>query len=171
MGAWAVGMQANDDAADATIEFEEQIEKVAKQPSGVTNLLKEVATRYEDTPLAVLGVADALLDRGLDLTQAKAVLAPFLLEELDVDSLENWDDPFSRLAALEHFGDRLLGNPVAAATIGSDNPSLPEAVSKPPPERNAEGYVGYKSQKDRVRLAARSSQALAKFGLRRQAGK
>lgn len=123
MGAWGVGMQANDAALDAIGINEKKPAKVLEE--GIDQLIKE-----EDY-LGILGLAD----RALDLKQAisdktKKKIMVAAKHELQESRLERWMESDDRKDALERFVKRLNGEKVSAEDLAKDNEGLLSKIVK-----------------------------------------
>jgi hypothetical protein len=130
MGAWGVGLQASDAALDALGLFERRIRRMPRRGGPVRELLRDVAEKLkEDDVDGVLAVADALLDRGVDLGEAADVARLRLEEALSPSALRDWDAPGERVAALRRFERRLHGERV---DVSADNapPGAPRPARK-----------------------------------------
>ncbi len=124
MGAWGPGMQANDSALDAISEIEAELDG-ADVDAGA--LLERTASQWSD-PLCVLGVAEALIERGHELWD-RGEVANALEEELDPGRLRSWRNPMRRCEALERFIRRVEGESVDVAAIAEDNMGLMEKIA------------------------------------------
>lgn len=152
MGAWGVGLQASDAALDALGLFERRIRRMPRRGGPVRELLRDVAgTLARDETEGVLAVADALLDRGVDLGEAADFVRLRLEEALSPSALRDWDSPGDRVAALRRFERRLNGESVRAP---SDNAPL----GAPRPVRKA---AAWKAEAEALRKDL--SRQLARF--------
>lgn len=108
MGAFGEGMRDNDTALDAIAEYttyDDSNELVLRGP------LPPVTEMFEGRTCthAVLGLAEWLLDTGVDLTPVRQTIDLALEEERKQDVLVCWTDERARLAALDAFERRLKG--------------------------------------------------------------
>lgn len=123
MGAWGVGMQANDTALDAIGINEKKPAKVLEE--GIDQFIKE-----EDY-LGILGLADHALDLEQiisDKTKKKILVA--VKHELGRERLGRWMDSDKRKEALDRFVKRLNGEKVSQKDLDSDNEGLLSKIFK-----------------------------------------
>jgi hypothetical protein len=99
MGSWGYGLRDNDSAADAIDHFQN-----FSNISLIFNKIKKDGN-------AVLGLADFLLKRKVDLKKVRTVIITSLEKELRPAVLRQWDSPAEREYALTFFKSRLLGLP------------------------------------------------------------
>ena len=124
MGAWNVGMQANDAAEDAIDHSKITRPQWIRTPGGVANIFDEIWDDEfgEEMNLATLGVAEHLLDRGVDLSPFRDRIREFIRLEAHPDRLNDWgDDGANRLEALLLFERRLCGESVDLAKVDAFN--------------------------------------------------
>ena len=107
MGAWGAGPRASDAALDAIGLFERRIRKMPRRGGPLRELFRDVAKKLDDE--GVLAVADALLDRGVDLRPDADFVRLRLEEALRPSELRDWHAPGERVAALRTFERRLNG--------------------------------------------------------------
>lgn len=115
MGAWGPGLQANDTAKGAILVIEEKLSK-AGQPlhafvaeHGVHKLIKK-ASKYgvqRYTNVAVLGAAEWLTDRNVDVSKDPLVLEALKAEKYE-ERIHCYAEPEERVRVLELFGKRLF---------------------------------------------------------------
>ena len=122
MGAWGPGLQANDAALDAIGMFEKRIRSFPLRKGPAVEFLTSVIKACgEDETEGTLGVADLLLDRGVDLGDGGDLVRLMLERTLTESELRNWDDPAERVAALRRCEQRLNGAPVDPLLLAADN--------------------------------------------------
>lgn len=130
MGAWGVGMQASDTAWDAIVHFKfdvngkpskKVLDGLAQKPERVLRFFKGWITK---DPMAVLGIAEYLLDAGVDLKSARKIIGKALKHELSDDGLKPWGHAQDRQDALLRFKDRLDGKKVDGEKLAEDNEGL-----------------------------------------------
>jgi hypothetical protein len=73
---------------------------------------------------AILGVADRMLDLGVDLRPFQEELMPIVQAELSEEELASWCGPEDRVEALRNFERRLRGEKVSAEDLEIDNMGL-----------------------------------------------
>ncbi len=136
MGAWGVGMQASDTAWDAIGHFKfdvhgkpskKVLDMLAKKPQLVTKFFK--AWILKD-PMAILGIAEYLLDAGVDLKPAKKIIDGALKHELSNEGLESWGHAQDRQDALKRFRDRLDGKKIDGEKLAEDNEGLMSKMAR-----------------------------------------
>ncbi len=122
MGAWGVGMLANDSALDALNNQEEGIIAILQNREQPEKILREMIKEARKIPPEtsyvyvayheVLGVAQALLVLGVTFS---AELRADLLKILGIElqRIDYWKDSEQRAHALFLFGQALLGNKVS----------------------------------------------------------
>lgn len=130
MGAWGSGLQANDPACDALVHYQHHVES---ETVDVQWLLDDVIVEW-GWPDPVLGIADALLDRGWDLWPHRQMLMRFVEEELQEEQLLTRKDPGRRYEALERFVLRVESEPVDKEALARDNEPLGAKFGKTEPE-------------------------------------
>lgn len=120
MGAWGLGLQANDTALDA-IGNEKRLIRAAN-----TGGLLEYVNRVEVTcgDIGVLGVGEWLLDNGFSVGSIRPILERAIENEMRCTRLDSWNDPKGRQRVLELFRDRLAGKPVPQEEIDASNEGL-----------------------------------------------
>ena len=129
MGAWGVGMQANDTALDA-ISDEQRLRKIRKSNNGVElqKLLQEAkANNKWGWEWEVLGVVEYLLDDGMNLAainQSRGIINEALASERTPEQLECWKSMLDRIAALNLFERRLNGEEVPQEEVEATNEGL-----------------------------------------------
>lgn len=144
MGAWGMGMQANDDALDAigsaglsSGEPKKQKRTLAALREGKITIKSLLSSHrnypagwIKKEPMALLGLAEYLLDEGFDLQPIKPVVRKALRAELAKRRLECWIDSDKRKAALLRFKDRLDGKEVPQDLLDQDNEGLLSKMSR-----------------------------------------
>lgn len=147
MGAWGEGMQASDTAWDAIggcgFDVNGSVPKktlaaLKKKPDSIKKYFKG----WEDEPMGVLGIAEYLLDSGVDLSPVKNIVEKALKEELSNERLDCWVERDARKDALHRFRDRLHGKKVDMNKVAGDNEGLlsrmARMMGKTPLEGNKE---------------------------------
>lgn len=132
MGAWGVGMRANDTALDAIEGYRTDLKRIVRKRDALkaAELLKEVHADCDATPdggtLGLLGAAEYLLDAAGPeiLAKAKALLEEALDRELSPDSLDCWRNEVERQQALDLFRRRLNGETVDPQIVERTNEGL-----------------------------------------------
>lgn len=136
MGAWGVGMRASDTAWDAIGHFKFDVH--GKPPKKVIDALTTKPERVLrffrgwilKDPMAVLGIAEYLLDAGVDLKPAAKIVEKALKHELSNDGLESWGHADDRKQALLRFKDRVAGKTVDEEKLAEDNEGLMSKMAK-----------------------------------------
>ena len=129
MGAWGVGMQANDTALDA-IGDERKLKKIRKTNDGpkLQKLLQEAKEHNDwDWEWEVLGVVEYLLDDGMSLdaiNQSRGIINEALASERTPEQLECWKSMLDRTATLNLFERRLNGEEVPQEEVEATNEGL-----------------------------------------------
>jgi len=108
MGAWGVGMRANDEALDAVADFT----RLRTAKAANIRLAKIIAKSDSgDEPWLYrgsLGVAEFMLDKGFPLSQEnKTGILKAIRHELSESSIERWREPEERRQALRRFKQRV----------------------------------------------------------------
>lgn len=136
MGAWGVGMQANDSSLDGLIDFEAAVrhehillngglEKWFLREFKLPNMLRRKETGRQWSYWGALGVADFMLDLGLKIKgKLKKNLHRAADHELEENRLSGWQSVRIRRAALLRFKDRLDGKEVDLKAVERDNAGL-----------------------------------------------
>lgn len=142
MGAWGVGMRANDTALDYIGKYQDYSGPKIKPNklahaivAGKKPILKELESisRKEkgftsDADMGILGVAEFFLELGADLKPAKKFVLAAIKRELSNARLESWGEESGggdeREMALLRFKDRLEGKPVDKKELALDNEGL-----------------------------------------------
>jgi hypothetical protein len=110
MGSWAADMRGSDDALDAVDTYKKKLETIDRRPAALTTFFKTVYRRFG--AVGALGVAEEMLEMGIDLRALKSLLAGYLKEESAPDVLVDWEDmAAARRKALKRFGERLAKKP------------------------------------------------------------
>ena len=144
MGAWGVGMQANDDALDAIGSAGLSSGDPKKQKRTLAALrqgkitLKSLLNSHRSypagwikkEPMALLGLSEYLLDEGFDLKPIMPLAKKLLRSELAKRRLECWADLEERKDALLRFRDRLNGKKVPQELLDQDNEGLFSKMAK-----------------------------------------
>lgn len=119
MGAFGPGMQDNDTALDEICKY---VRYVANGEPVLHGPLPPVTEMFEglDDAWAILGLADWLLDQGIDLSPVRDVIAEALKVERRKRSIGTWTRPRERRAALAAFERRVDGLP----------PEVPDSVQR-----------------------------------------
>lgn len=129
MGAWGVGMQANDTALDAISE-EHIIEQIInkKDEQILQKQLDDIKTNWGDSwPKGVLGLAEYLLDAGVPHTffrTSRSMIEEAIALEKRKDAIDCWSEPKERQAALNLFSRRLHGKKVDQKALDKTNEGL-----------------------------------------------
>jgi hypothetical protein len=135
MGAWGEGMQANDTAWDAIGDAgfkvhgappKKVLAELAKKPATVKKYFRSILLDAH----AVLGLAEYLLDAGVNLASIRKTLDVTLKKALSASELSTWGDPENRKAALLRFRDRLDGKKIDEKKLAEDNEGLFSKMSK-----------------------------------------
>ena len=129
MGAWGVGMRANDTALDAILHFRKydgggcpvltRRGKLVKDGDVLLKALKWVYNRATKGRIAwkgaadeqVLGVAELFMERGINPGKAREFILASIERELSKERLDQWCDPEERKGALLRFKDDVCGKP------------------------------------------------------------
>ena len=141
MGAWGEGMQANDTAWDAIGDAgfdvnghvpKKTVQELNRDPKKVAKYFKG----WKGEPWGILGLAEYLLDSGVDLSDVRKTVKEAIDEELG-ESASHWRDPEVRKQTLRLFRDRLAGKAVDMKEVENSNRGLLERVLEGrPPKRS-----------------------------------
>jgi len=116
MGAWGMGMQANDTAMDAICDYQDDSGQPIKNINVETAIRKGLDYDTYGDKLSggngTLGIADFLLDGGYNLDEFKYLIQPALDIELQQEELDHWKDPPKRKDCLLRFQARLNGEKI-----------------------------------------------------------
>jgi hypothetical protein len=129
-------MQASDTAWDAIGHFKFDVH--GKPPKKVLAALSKKARLVSKffkgwilrDAMAVLGIAEYLLDAGVDLKPAKKIIDKALEHELSDEGLESWGHAQDRKDALNRFKDRLNGKEIDDEKLAEDNEGLLAKMAK-----------------------------------------
>lgn len=143
MGAWGVGMQANDTALDFIAKYQDFEAKkglpinragkdVVEGKTSFLNALKRVAGKEEDPGhrnMAVLGVAEYLFNHGAVMDDAvKSFVRAAISQQLSDKELGTWGeragDGGQREQALKRFRDQIDGKGVDPKALAQGNEGL-----------------------------------------------
>jgi hypothetical protein len=134
MGAWGVGMRANDTALDA-------LGDVTDEASALAALKREVAEEedcWDSRAKSVLGVAEYMVDKKYKIPSALLKQVKACVEsELEEHRLEDWVHDDERKDALERFASRLDGKKVDKIDVAVDNMPLLSRLATAPLGRKA----------------------------------
>lgn len=148
MGAWGVGMKANDTALDyigkyrdydkkglpinakgiAIVKGKTSLLKVLQKVLGYgTHAKKQLAPdAYRD--MAVLGLAEFFLDNGANLKESLPLILATIGRQSEDEELKTWGqragDGGDREQALQRFRDRVTGKAVDPKAVAKDNEGL-----------------------------------------------
>lgn len=120
MGAWGLGLQANDTALDA-IGHEATLARMANT-GHIPEYIRDIENWGEDWAAGVLGVGEWLLDAGFSVESIRLVLERAV--EFEMQRIDDYDDPLGRRRVLELFRDRLAGKSVSQEEIDASNEGL-----------------------------------------------
>ena len=103
-------MQANDSTLEALNRFKNEIKNLMNGKGNLKKLLEAVDYKYgdENNAMAVLGVADYLLDQGVSIKKGKSYVLECIDAELEKKALQEWKSPQKRKQALILFRKRVL---------------------------------------------------------------
>lgn len=142
MGAWGVGMRANDTALDAVCWFEKYDDdgkrsltrrgKLVKDGKVLLEALKWVEKQMmkgrfayrSSSDESILGVADFFMERGISPKEAEHFILRSIERELHPGRLSSWCDQGERRDALLRFKARVEGKPVDEELVAQDNEGL-----------------------------------------------
>ncbi len=129
MGAWGVGMQANDDAMDAicTIEDEWEGKRSYKILAWAMERFKGDQTDGWMRAM-LLGTADWLMDQKVSMYRSRKLLREVV--ELEKNSDAGWKDDEDRQAALDNFLKRAIGEGFDEEAHARDNEGLMTKMGK-----------------------------------------
>lgn len=145
MGAWGVGMQANDTALDGIGCAGLSCGEPRKQKKTLSDLRKgklQVNDLFgsksrvtgmawiKKEPQAVLGLAEYLMDEGFDLSSVKPLVKKALRNQLGKRELDRWVDLEERREALLRFKARFEGKKVPQELLDRDNEGLLSKMSR-----------------------------------------
>lgn len=128
MGAWGVGLQANDTALDAIDE--RRLNKIMrdKDKKALKKRLEGIKAEWGDSwPQGVLGIAEFILDAGMPhtfLDTCRPIIDEAVALEKRKDVLDCWNDPEERRTALNLFRKRLQGKKVDQKALDKTNEGL-----------------------------------------------
>lgn len=120
MGAWGVGMRANDTALDA-IGDENRIKRIIRDKD--KKALKKLLEKF--SAQGILGVVDFMLDEGVPHTFFDTC-RPIIDKAIDDEKseLDAWQDPEARRRALNLLKKRLQGKKVSPEELAKGNEGL-----------------------------------------------
>ena len=129
MGAWGVGMQANDSALDAIENRTVRRVVATKDKKALLTYLTTIKREWSGTSWAsgVLGVVEHLLDEGLPHTffsTCRPIIDEAISIEKSNEQLTCWSEPEDRRRALNLFRKRLQGKNVNKAELERFNEGL-----------------------------------------------
>jgi hypothetical protein len=129
MGAWGVGLQANDTALDFIADLEDAAVATEAFEKVIERFEAEIESdEWRTSSRAILGCAEWLLDRDQDLSKYREVIDRCLKVEMGA-GLEGWVDQDERRGALERFRKRLGGEPVDEKDLAVDNMGLMSRIA------------------------------------------
>lgn len=148
MGAWGVGMRANDTALDAVCWFQKYNDdgkpvltrrgKMVKDGKVLLEALKWVEKQMmkgrfayrSSSDESILGVADFFMERGVSPKEAEYFIARSIERELEPGRLSSWCDQEERRDALLRFKARIEGKPVDEKLAAKDNEGLMVKIAR-----------------------------------------
>jgi len=112
MGAWGYKLEENDVAQDAILDFKNRGYLKTERPN-----LVQIFNKIKGDNDAVLGLAEYLLRKKINLLPVRSIVLKSLKRELRPTALLRWDYPDQREYVLRLFESRILGKPAPKRPI------------------------------------------------------